>query len=163
MYGFLNIYFKQIEEKQPDYVCVAFDLKAPTFRHKLYDQYKAQRKPAPEELIAQLPVIKEVLHAMNCCCLELEGYEADDIIGTISRRCEEENVQCRILTGDKDDLQLASDLTKVDLVITRMGSTTTTEYGAAEVLETYGVTPAEFIDVKGLMGDPSDNIPGVKH
>ena len=115
VYGFLNIYFKQIEEKQPDYVCVAFDLKAPTFRHKLYDQYKAQRKPAPEELIAQLPVIKEVLHAMNCCCLELEGYEADDIIGTISRRCEEENVQCRILTGDKDDLQLASDLTKVDL------------------------------------------------
>lgn len=162
VYGFLNIYFKQIEEKQPDYVCVAFDLKAPTFRHKLYDQYKAQRKPAPEDLIAQLPVIKEVLHAMNCCCLELEGYEADDIIGTISRRCEEENIQCRILAGDKDDLQLASDLTKVDLVITRMGSTTTTEYGAAEVLEKYGVTPAEFIDVKGLMGDPSDNIPGVK-
>lgn len=162
IYGFLNIYFKHMEEERPDYVCVAFDVKAPTFRHKLFDAYKAQRKPAPEDFLVQLPLIKEVLSAMNCACIEKAGYEADDLIGTIAKKCEESSVQCYILTGDKDDLQLASSTTKIKLVITRMGSTTTTTYGSEEVMERYGVTPHAFIDVKGLMGDPSDNIPGVK-
>ena len=162
VYGFLNILFKNLEEDMPDYLCVAFDVKEKTFRHKMYDQYKAQRKPAPEDFLVQLPVMKQVLEAMNCKCLEKPGYEADDIIGTVSAICEREGVECSILTGDKDDLQLASELVKVKLVISKMGSTTTTVYGAAEVFEKYSVTPKEFIDVKGLMGDTSDNIPGVK-
>lgn len=162
VYGFLNILFKNIEEDAPDYLCVAFDVKEKTFRHKMYDLYKAQRKPAPEDFLVQLPLMKEVLRAMNCVCLEKPGYEADDIIGTVSKMCEEQGIECSILTGDKDDLQLASELVRVKLVVTRMGSTTTTVYGADEVLEKYGVTPTEFIDVKGLMGDTSDNIPGVK-
>lgn len=162
VYGFLNILFKNLEEDAPDYLCVAFDVKERTFRHKMYDLYKAQRKPAPEDFLVQLPLMKEVLKAMNCTCLEMPGYEADDIIGTVSRICEEQGIECSILTGDKDDLQLASDTTKIKLVITRMGNTETTVYGADEVLEKYAVTPAEFIDVKALMGDSSDNIPGVK-
>lgn len=162
VYGFLNILFKNIEEDAPDYLCVAFDVKEKTFRHKMYDLYKAQRKPAPEDFLVQLPLMKEVLRAMNCVCLEKPGYEADDIIGTVSKMCEEQGIECSILTGDKDDLQLASELVRVKLVVTRMGSTTTTVYGADEVLEKYRVTPTEFIDVKGLMGDTSDNIPGVK-
>ncbi|MEG1880016.1 MAG: DNA polymerase I [Oscillospiraceae bacterium] len=162
VYGFLNILLKHIDECNPDYLCVAFDLKAPTFRHKMYDQYKAQRKPTPNDFLIQVPIIKEILEAMNFVCLEKEGYEADDIIGTVSRICEENDISCDILTGDKDDLQLASDLTKIKLVITRMGNSTTTLYGYNEVLEKYAVTPTEFIDVKGLMGDTSDNIPGVK-
>lgn len=161
VYGFLNILFKYLEEEPPDYICVAFDVKAKTFRHKRYEQYKAQRKPTPEDLLAQIPVIKEVLTAMNFTCLEKEGYEADDIIGTVSRICEEKEIECSILTGDKDDLQLASDFVKVKLVVTRMGSTTTTVYDGVEVKNKFGVTPQEYIDVKGLMGDPSDNIPGV--
>ncbi len=162
VYGFLNILFKNLEEDTPDFLCVAFDVKEKTFRHEMYDLYKAQRKPAPEDFLVQLPLIKEVLAAMNCVCLEKPGYEADDIIGTVSRICEEQNIECSILTGDKDDLQLASDLTRVKLVITRMGATTTTVYGKDEVFEKYAVTPKEFIDVKALMGDSSDNIPGVK-
>jgi DNA polymerase-1 len=161
VYGFLNILFKQIEEMKPDGVCVAFDVKEKTFRHKMYDLYKAQRKPAPDDFIVQLPLMKEVLKAMNVTCLENPGYEADDIIGTVSGICENSGVECNILTGDKDDLQLASELVKVNLVITRMGNTTTTVYDADAVFEKYGVTPLEFIDVKGLMGDTSDNIPGV--
>lgn len=162
VYGFLNILFKNLEEDMPDYLCVAFDVKEKTFRHKMYDLYKAQRKPAPEDFLVQLPIMKEVLGAMNCLCLELPGYEADDIIGTVSKMCEEKDIECHILTGDKDDLQLASDLTKIKLVITRMGATTTTVYDAEQVVEKYAVTPKEFIDVKALMGDTSDNIPGVK-
>ncbi len=161
VYGFLNILFKQLDELKPDGVCVAFDVKEKTFRHKMYDKYKAQRKPAPEDFLVQLPLIKEVLRAMNIVCLENPGYEADDIIGTVSRICNEENKECYILTGDKDDLQLASDNVKINLVITRMGNTQTTVYDDAMVFEKYGVTPTEFIDVKGLMGDSSDNIPGV--
>lgn len=121
VYGFLNIMFKYLEEETPDMVCVAFDVKEKTFRHNMYTEYKAQRKPAPEDFLVQLPLIKEVLSAMNCLCLELPGYEADDIIGTISRICDESDVACRILTGDKDDLQLASLNTVIKLVITRMG------------------------------------------
>ncbi|MBR5508324.1 MAG: DNA polymerase I [Clostridia bacterium] len=162
IYGFLKIMFKSIDEICPDYICVAFDLKAPTFRHKKYAQYKAQRKGMPEELRVQMPVMKEVLKAMNIAILEKEGFEADDIIGTVSRICDETGISCHILTGDRDDLQLASDNTKVHLTITRMGQTTTSVYDWNEVLSEYGVTPTEFIDVKGLMGDTSDNIPGVK-
>ncbi len=161
VYGFLNILFKQLEELAPDGVCVAFDVKEKTFRHKMYDLYKAQRKPAPEDFLVQLPLIKEVLSAMNITCLENPGYEADDIIGTVSKLCDEQGVECYILTGDKDDLQLASETVKISLVITKMGSTTTTIYDDKGVFEKYGVTPTEFIDVKGLMGDTSDNIPGV--
>ena len=162
VYGFLNILFKYLEEEKPEYLCVAFDVKEKTFRHKMYDLYKAQRKPAPEDFLVQLPLIKEVLGAMNCACIEKAGYEADDLIGTVSRLCEEKDIDCRILTGDKDDLQLASGNTVIKLVVTRMGKTETTDYNADAVAEKYGVTPGEFIDVKGLMGDPSDNIPGVK-
>lgn len=162
VYGFLNILFKYLEDESPDYLGVAFDLKAPTFRHKMFEEYKAQRKPAPEDFIVQIPVMKEVLRAMGCKCIELEGFEADDIIGTVSRICDENNVACSILTGDKDDLQLCSENTVVKLVVTRMGNTTTTPYDDKGVYEKFGVTPAEYIDVKGLMGDPSDNIPGVK-
>lgn len=160
VYGFLNILLKQLDEQKPDGVCVAFDVKEKTFRHKMYDKYKAQRKPAPEDFLVQLPLIKEVLGAMNISCIELPGYEADDIIGTISRICEEENTECIILTGDKDDLQLASETVKINLVVTRMGNTSATLYDDKAVFEKYGVTPKEFVDVKGLMGDPSDNIPG---
>ena len=162
VYGFLNILFKNLEEDTPDYLCVAFDVKEKTFRHKMYDLYKAQRKPAPEDFLVQLPIMKEILGAMNCVCLEKPGYEADDIIGTVAKLCEGQNIECSVLTGDKDDLQLASDLTKIKLVITRMGATTTTIYGKDEVFEKYSVTPTEFIEVKALMGDSSDNIPGVK-
>ena len=162
VYGFLNILFKHLEEEKPDYLVVAFDVKAKTFRHKMYELYKAQRKPAPEDFLVQLPLIKEVLSSMGCACIEKEGYEADDLIGTVSSFCHEKGVACRILTGDKDDLQLATENTIIKLVITRMGQTTTTDYDPEAVMEKYGVTPAAFIDVKGLMGDPSDNIPGVK-
>lgn len=162
VYGFLNIMFKYLDEENPDYLCVAFDVKEKTFRHKKYELYKAQRKPAPEDFLVQLPLIKEVLQKMNCLCLEKAGYEADDIIGTVSAMCEKSGIDCRILTGDKDDLQLCSDKTVIKLVVTRMGKTDTTDYGEAEFKEKYGIEPGAFIDVKALMGDASDNIPGVK-
>ncbi len=161
IYGFLNIYFKFLEEEKPDYIAVAFDLRAKTFRHKMFDAYKAQRKGMPDELAQQMPYLKEILKAMNVTILECEGYEADDIIGTVSKKCEEENVLCRIITGDKDDLQLASENTVVKLIVTKMGRTETTDFDANAVFEKYGVTPKEFICVKALMGDNSDNIPGV--
>lgn len=162
VYGFLNILFKYLEEEKPDGLCVAFDVKEKTFRHKRYDLYKAQRKPAPEDFLVQIPLIKEVLSAMNCLCLELPGWEADDIIGTVSKMCERQNTLCKILTGDKDDLQLASDKSVIKLVITKMGKTTSTDYGRDEFLEKYQIEPKLFIDAKALMGDASDNIPGVK-
>lgn len=161
VYGFLNILLKLIDEVEPDYICAAFDVKVPTFRHKQYAQYKAQRKPMPEELKPQIPLAKEILTSMGIKVLELPGYEADDIIGTVSRQCEEEEIACFIATGDKDDLQLASDKTSVILTVTKKGVNETVYYDAAAVKEKYGVTPTEFIDVKALMGDASDNIPGV--
>lgn len=161
VYGFLNIFFKNLEAIMPDYVAVAFDLKEPTFRHKKYDLYKAQRKKMPEELYVQMPVIKEVLSAMNVSVLELPGFEADDIIGTVAKRCEDEGIECNILTGDKDDLQLASPLVKIHLTVTTKGTTETSIYDDDAVYEKYAVTPTEFIEVKALMGDASDNIPGV--
>ena len=162
IYGFLNILLKLIKEQEPDYICAAFDVKAPTFRHKQYDGYKAQRKPMPEGLAAQMPLAKDVLRAMGVTILEKEGYEADDIIGTVARLCEESEISCFIATGDKDDLQLASDKTKVILTVTKSGYNETIIYDDKAVKEKYHVTPTEFIDVKALMGDPSDNIPGVK-
>jgi len=161
IYGFLNTLFKLIEEVSPDYICTAYDLKAPTFRHKMYDAYKAQRKPMPDDLRKQMPLSKEILSAMNIKSFELEGYEADDIIGTVSKICDDNGVECYIATGDKDDLQLATDKTKVILTVTRNGVNETTYYDDNAVFERYHVTPTEFIDIKALMGDVSDNIPGV--
>ncbi len=161
LFGFFNILLKLIDEEKPDCIAAAFDVHAPTFRHMKYDAYKAQRKPMPDDLAVQMPLAKKILAGMGIPVLELEGYEADDIIGTVSRICAEHGVECLIATGDKDDLQLASDLTKVILTVTRKGVNETTIYDAAAVKEHFGVTPEEYIDVKALMGDPSDNIPGV--
>jgi len=161
IHGFMNIFLKFVEEEKADYVCVAFDVRAKTFRHKMYDKYKANRKGMPQELAAQMPYLKEILKGMNIQMLEKEGYEADDIIGTVSKRCESSGINCVIVSGDKDDLQLASNTTLVKLIVSRMGKTETTDYNADEVLKKYGVTPKEFIHVKALMGDTSDNIPGV--
>lgn len=161
IYGFMNVLMKLMDDYSPEYLCVAFDLKAPTFRHKMYSEYKAQRKGMPEDLATQMPILKELLGAMNVTMLSLEGYEADDIIGTVSRICEESNVECYISTGDKDDLQLASRTTKILLTTTVYTGSKTDVMDCDAVFEKYGVTPKEFIDVKALMGDPSDNIPGV--
>ena len=161
VYGFLNILIKLINDHRPDYIFAAFDLKAPTFRHKMYSGYKANRKGMPEELAAQMPVAKELLGLMNIPILQLEGYEADDIIGTVSRVCGERSLECLIATGDRDDLQLADNGTTVILTSTKAGHTVTELYNEQAVKDKYGVTPAEFVDVKALMGDTSDNIPGV--
>lgn len=161
VYGFMNILFKLLNEEKPDYLCAAFDVSQPTFRHKMYGEYKAQRKPMPDGLRVQMPLAKDILRAMNVPILELGGYEADDIIGTVSRKCEREAVECLIATGDKDDLQLATDKTKVILTVSRSGVSETVVYDDKAVFEKYGVTPSEFIDVKALMGDQSDNVPGV--
>lgn len=161
IYGFLNILQRMEEETDPDGVCVTFDRKEPTFRHKAYAGYKAQRKGMPEELAVQMPVLKEVLAAMNIPCYELAGWEADDLIGTIARRCEESGWDCRVVTGDKDSLQLVTDTTYVELVTTRMGKTTTKEVDPGVFRETYGMDPVGMVDLKALMGDASDNVPGV--
>lgn len=162
IYGFLSVLHKLINEQKPDYICAAFDLKAPTFRHKMYSEYKAQRKPMPDDLKTQMPIARDIVRAMNIPLFEIEGYEADDIIGTVAQICEEQGIECLIATGDKDDLQLATENTKVILTVTRMGQNETVIYDADAVKEKYRVTPKEFIDVKALMGDTSDNIPGVK-
>lgn len=161
VYGFLNILLKILDEEQPQYLAVAFDVKAPTFRHKLYDGYKATRKGMPQELHEQVPVTKDVLNAMGILSVELEGYEADDILGTLSARCEKEGLDVVLVSGDRDMLQLASGRTKIRIPRTKGGSTVVEDYRAEDVIETLGVTPEEFIDVKALMGDSSDNIPGV--
>ena len=161
VYGFINILNKYLEEEKPEYLCVAFDLKAPTFRHLEFEGYKAKRKGMPDELAEQMPIMKEVLDAMNIKRLELEGFEADDIIGSISLCAEDRGMETVIVTGDKDSLQLASERTRIKMPVTRSGRTETEEYDSRKVFEKYGVTPEQFIDVKGLMGDQSDNIPGV--
>lgn len=161
IFGFINILTKYLSEEEPKYICVAFDLKAPTFRHKEYDQYKAQRKGMPEELAIQVPIIKQVLDAMNIKRVEVEGFEADDILGSISLSAEEKGIEVILLTGDRDSLQLASNSTRIKLPVTRGNKTETDEYDFQKVFEKYGVTPDKLIDVKGLMGDASDNIPGV--
>ena len=161
VYGFLTTLLRLREEEKPDALCVTFDLHAPTFRHKADAAYKATRKPMPEELRMQVPVLKEVLDALNIPRYELEGWEADDLIGTISRRCETAGWECVIVTGDKDSLQLITDHTKVKLVSTRMGQTTTRDMTPESFREAYGFEPIHMIDLKALMGDASDNIPGV--
>ncbi|HIS52722.1 MAG TPA: DNA polymerase I [Candidatus Onthomonas avicola] len=162
IYGFLNILQKLVDEEGPDALCVAFDLKAPAFRHLAYEGYKATRHGMPEELAMQMPVLKEVLGAMNIPRYELEGWEADDLLGTISRRCEAAGWDCTVVTGDKDSLQLITEHTSVKLVSTRMGQTTTREMTPETFREEYGFDPIHIIDLKSLMGDSSDNIPGVK-
>ena len=161
VYGFLAILRKLIDSEKPDSLCVAFDLKAPTFRHKRYDGYKAQRKGMPEELAVQIPILKEVLDEMGILRLELEGYEADDLLGTVGKRCEASGWDCRIVTGDKDSFQLISDTTHVCHVKSRMGQTETKEYTPELFREEYGFEPVHIVDLKALMGDSSDNIPGV--
>ena len=162
VYGFLNILLKLTDEEKPDALCVTFDRKAPTFRHLAYEGYKAQRKGMPDELAAQLPVIKDVLDAMNIPRYELDGWEADDLIGTIAARDTAAGWDTVIVTGDKDSLQLVTESTRVKLVSTRMGQTTTKEMTPDSFREAYGFDPIHIIDLKALMGDASDNIPGVK-
>ena len=162
VYGFINILLKYLEEEHPEYICVAFDMKAPTFRHSQYDAYKANRKGMPEELAVQMPVMKDVLDAMNITRVEYSGYEADDLIGWLSSCGEEKNLEVVIVTGDRDSLQLISQNTRVKLPSTKFGKTNTEEYNYNNFCEKYGITPLQFIDVKGLMGDSSDNIPGVR-
>ena len=161
IYGFINIMLKAIEDEHSDSVAVAFDLKAPTFRHKMYDVYKGTRKPMPEELREQVPIIKEILSAMNIPVITLEGYEADDILGTLAKREQDKGVNVVIMSGDRDLLQLADKNIKIRLPKTIKGKTEIENYYPADVVEKYGTTPTEFIDLKGLMGDTSDNIPGV--
>lgn len=162
IFGFVNILLKLLEEEQPEGLAVAFDLKAPTFRHLAYEGYKAQRKGMPEELAVQMPVLKRLLDAMNIRRYELEGWEADDLLGTMARVNGEEGGQTVVVTGDKDSLQLITDTTTVKLVSTRMGRTTTRNMTPEVFREEYGFDPIHIIDLKALMGDTSDNIPGVK-
>ena len=161
VYGFLNIMFKVLDEEKPEYLTVTFDVHAPTFRHKMFADYKGTRKPMAEELRQQVPVIKDVLKAMNIEIIEKEGLEADDLLGTISCMCEEKGMDVSIISGDRDTLQLATEHVKIRIPKTKQGRTEVEDYNASDVIEKYGVTPKEFIDVKALMGDASDNIPGV--
>ena len=161
VFGFLTTLLRLEGEETPDAVCVTFDVHAPTFRHTADEAYKATRKPMPEELRMQVPVLKEVLDALNIPRYEMEGWEADDLIGTISRKCEAAGWECVVVTGDKDSLQLITDRTKVKLVSTRMGQTTTKDMTPETFREQYGFDPIHMIDLKALMGDSSDNIPGV--
>ena len=161
IYGFLTIMFKLLEEEKPEYLTVAFDVHAPTFRHKMYAEYKGTRKPMADELRQQVPVIKEVLHAMGVKTIECAGLEADDLIGTLSSRCENEGMEVTVISGDRDLLQLATEHVKIRIPKTKQGKTEIEDYYAKDVEERYQVTPKEFIDLKALMGDTADNIPGV--
>jgi DNA polymerase-1 len=161
VFGFLNIMFKYIEIEKPDGICAAFDLKGPTFRHEFYDEYKATRKGMPDDLAVQLEPVKKILRALSYPVYEMKGYEADDIIGTFSKECSKLGHECIILTGDKDDLQLASENTRIRLIRTIMGKTHDDDFTPEKVFEVYGMTPLQFIDLKSIMGDTSDNIPGV--
>jgi len=161
IYGFLTIMFKILEEEKPEYLTVAFDVHAPTFRHVMYEEYKGTRKPMADELRQQVPVIKEVLKAMGVRVIEHAGLEADDLLGTISKRCESKGLDVAIISGDRDLLQLATDKIKIRIPKTKQGRTEVEDYYSADVKDRYQVTPEEFIDLKALMGDTSDNIPGV--
>ena len=160
LYGFLNILFKFLDEEKPDYITVAFDLSAPTFRHKAFDGYKGTRKPMQPELKQQVPLMKELLKAMNITVVEQEGYEADDILGTIAKESAAKGIDVSIVSGDRDLLQLADEHIKIRIPKTKKGVTEVEDYYPSDVFNLYGVTPHEFIDVKALMGDTSDNIPG---
>lgn len=161
IYGFLNILLKVMEEEAPTHLMVAFDMKAPTFRHEMYEAYKGTRKPMAEELREQIPVLKEVLASMGIPMKEQEGIEADDILGTMARAGEAQGFEVSVVSGDRDMLQLATDRIKIRIPKTKGGKTTVEDYHSAQVIEKYGVTPSQIIDLKGLMGDASDNIPGV--
>ena len=161
IYGFLNIMFKIIEDIKPEYMVVTFDLKAPTYRHKLYSEYKANRKGMPNELASQMPILKEILKAMNVKVIEKEGYEADDIIGTLAKWGQRKNLEVTILTGDRDSFQLIDEHIKVRIPHTTQGKTETEDFNVEKVLEKYGLPPKSLIEIKGLAGDASDNIPGV--
>ncbi len=161
LFGFLAILNKTIQDCNPDYICVAFDLKAPTFRHQKYEEYKGTRKPMPEELRMQMPLIKDILRAMNIVILEKEGYEADDILGTMALHFEKSKNEVLLLTGDRDYLQLVSNNVTVRIPTTKQGNTEYTDYTPQVVFEKFGIKPEEFIEIKGLMGDSSDNIPGI--
>lgn len=161
VYGFLTILFRFLKEEKPDYLMVAFDIKAPTFRHELYPEYKGTRKPMPEELRTQVPLMHEVLKAMGVCIVEQAGLEADDILGTLAKKAAMEGVAATIVTGDKDLLQIADETIKIKIPSTSAGKTVVKDYYAKDVMEEYGVDPLTFIELKALMGDKSDNIPGV--
>lgn len=161
VYGFLNIMFKILEEEQPDYLTVAFDVHAPTFRHKMFDAYKGTRAPMDDALRQQVPLIKEMLKAMGVCIIEMEGYEADDLLGTLAGMGEREGMEVSVISGDRDLLQLATDHVQIRIPKTKRTGTEIESYYASDVKERYQVTPKEFIDVKALMGDTADNIPGV--
>ncbi len=161
IYGFLNILFKILEEEQPEFLAVAFDVHAPTFRHQMYDAYKGTRKAMPDELREQVPVMKEVLRAMNVVIMEQAGLEADDILGTLAKKAEKEGIEVSLVSGDRDLLQIASEHIKIRIPKTKMGRTEIEDYYARDVLAAYQVTPTQFIELKALMGDTADNIPGV--
>lgn len=161
VYGFLAILFKVLEDIEPEYLMVAFDLKAPTARHKLYEGYKANRKGMPNELAQQMPIIKDILRKMNITIIEKEGYEADDVLGTMAKKAEKEGLDVTILSGDRDTFQLTSNNIKVRIPHTKVGKTEVDIFDEKAIIEKYGVTPIQLIEVKGLMGDSSDNIPGV--
>ncbi|MBR1770946.1 MAG: DNA polymerase I [Lachnospiraceae bacterium] len=161
IYGFLNILFKILEEEQPEYLAVAFDVHAPTFRHEMYDAYKGTRKPMPEELRQQVPVMKDVLRAMGVVIVEQAGLEADDILGTLAKRAERDGLAVSLVSGDRDLLQIATDRIKIRIPKTKRNGTEIEDYYAADVEAAYQLTPEQFIDLKALMGDTADNIPGV--
>ena len=161
IYGFLNIMFKILEEEKADYLTVAFDVHAPTFRHEIFKEYKGTRKPMPQELREQVPVMKEVLHAMGIHTMEQAGLEADDILGTLAKRAEKDDLEVTLVSGDRDLLQIATDQIKISIPKTKGGKTETENYYARDVEEKYRVNPTQFIDLKALMGDTADNIPGV--
>ena len=161
VYGFLNILFRILDEEKPKYLTVAFDLHEPTFRHKMYDAYKGTRKPMPEELREQVPLIKEVLTAMGIKIVSKPGFEADDLLGTLAVRSEKEGMDVTILSGDRDLLQLATDKVLIRLPKTSRGKTTIENFHTQEVIEKYQVTPPQVIELKALMGDSADNIPGI--
>ncbi|MBR1854777.1 MAG: DNA polymerase I [Lachnospiraceae bacterium] len=161
IYGFLNIMFKILEEEKPDYLAVAFDVHAPTFRHEMYDAYKGTRKPMPEELREQVPVMKDVLKAMHVVIVEQAGLEADDILGTLAKKAERDGMEVSLVSGDRDLLQIASDRIKIRIPKTKRNGTEIEDYYAADVQAAYQMTPEQFIDLKALMGDTADNIPGV--
>ena len=161
VYGFLNILFRFLDEENPDYLAIAFDLHAPTFRHKMYEAYKGTRKGMPDELREQVPYIKNLVKEMNIKTLELEGYEADDLLGTMAKRAQNKGMEVSLLSGDRDLLQIADEHIKIRVPKTIKGQTTVEDYYPKDVFEKYKVTPSEFIQLKALMGDSSDNIPGV--
>ena len=161
VYGFLAIMFKVMEELEPEYMMVTFDMKGPTKRHEMYKEYKANRHGMPDELAEQMPIIKEILRAMNIDIIEKQGYEGDDILGTLSVYGEKQGLEVTVLSGDRDNFQLATDKVTIRIPRTKAGKTEVEDFNREKIIETYGVEPKQLIEVKGLQGDTSDNIPGV--